>query len=92
MSLQKSGQLNFNTNMKITKAIVVLSGGCQKGVIELSNYQYQNLSHQSMKRVRVGARLAKAMSLSILLTSGVPDRVDAKDLSKAKLMSLVLKE
>lgn len=73
-------------------AIVILGGGRQKGALDLPDYQYQNLSPQSMERLRAGARLAKAINLPILLTGGAPDKIDARDLSEAKVMSMVLKK
>jgi hypothetical protein len=75
-----------------THAIVILGSGRQKGVLDLPEYQYQNLTPQSMERLRAGARLAKVTKLPILLVGGSPDRTDAKDLSEAKVMSMVLKE
>ncbi len=80
------------SNEPSTHAIVILGGGRQKGALDLPDYQYQNLSPQSMERLRAGARLAKAINLPILLTGGAPDRIDARDLSEAKLMSVVLKQ
>jgi uncharacterized SAM-binding protein YcdF (DUF218 family) len=68
-----------------------LGGGRQKGALDLPEYQYQNLSPQSMERLRAGARLAKVSHLPILLTGGAPDRTNAIDLSEAKVMSMVLK-
>jgi uncharacterized SAM-binding protein YcdF (DUF218 family) len=75
-----------------THAIVILGGGRQKGAKDLPEYQYQNTSPQSMERLRAGARLAKVTKLPVLLTGGAPDRTDTKDLSEAKVMSMVLKE
>ena len=75
-----------------TYAIVILGGGRQKGALDLPEYQYQNLSSQSMERLRAGARLAKESNLPILLTGGAPDRADVKDLSEAMVMSMVLKQ
>jgi uncharacterized SAM-binding protein YcdF (DUF218 family) len=75
-----------------THAIVILGGGTQKGAKDLPEYQYQNTSPQSMERLRAGARLAKVTKLPVLLTGGAPDRTDTKDLSEAKVMSMVLKE
>jgi uncharacterized SAM-binding protein YcdF (DUF218 family) len=80
------------SNEVFTHAIVILGGGRQKGALDLPEYQYQNTSPQSMERLRAGARLAKVTKLPILLTGGAPDRTDAKDLSEAKVMSMVLKE
>jgi uncharacterized SAM-binding protein YcdF (DUF218 family) len=76
----------------LTHAIVILGGGRQKGALDLPEYQYQNLSPQSMERLRAGARLAKVSHLPILLTGGAPDRTSATDLSEAKVMSMVLKQ
>ncbi len=80
------------SNEPSTHAIVILGGGRQKGALDLPDYQYQNVSPQSMERLRAGARLAKAINLPILLTGGAPDRIDARDLSEAKVMSMVLKK
>ncbi len=79
-------------NEPSTHAIVILGGGRQKGALDLPDYQYQNLSPQSMERLRAGAKLAKAINLPILLTGGAPDRMDARDLSEAKVMSIILKK
>ncbi len=80
------------SNEASTHAIVILGGGREKGTLDLPEYQYQNLSPQSMERLRAGARLAKDSNLPILLTGGAPDRTDARDLSEAKVMSMVLKK
>jgi uncharacterized SAM-binding protein YcdF (DUF218 family) len=73
-------------------AIVILGGGRQKGVIDLPEYQYQNLGPQSMERLRAGTRLAKETNLPILLTGGAPDRTSDQDLSEAALMKKVLEQ
>lgn len=75
-----------------TFAIVILGSGRQKGALELPEYQHQNLSPQSMERLRAGARLAKVTNLPILLSGGAPDRTAVKDLSEAKVMAMVLKQ
>lgn len=80
------------SNEASTHAVVILGSGRQKGALDLPEYQYQNLSPQSMERLRAGARLAKESNLPILLTGGAPDRTDAKDLSEAMVMSMVLKQ
>jgi uncharacterized SAM-binding protein YcdF (DUF218 family) len=80
------------SNEASTQAIVILGGGRQKGALDLTEYQYQNLSPQSMERLRAGARLAKESNLPILLTGGAPDRTDARELSEAMVMSMVLKQ
>ncbi len=79
------------SNEASTQAIVILGSGRKKGALDLPEYQYQNLSSQSLERLRVGARLAKESNLPILLTGGAPDRTDARDLSEAMVMSVVLK-
>lgn len=43
-----------------------------------------------MEPLRVGARLAKATNLPTLLSGGDPDRTDARDISEAKVISIVL--
>jgi uncharacterized SAM-binding protein YcdF (DUF218 family) len=103
LTLEERQSKDFNANQikkssptevhqqKSNHAIVILGGGRQKGALDLPEYQYQNLGPQSMERLRAGARLAKASQLPILLTGGAPDRTDAKDLSEAKIMSMVLK-
>jgi DUF218 domain len=80
------------SNEATTHAIVILGSGRQKGALDFPEYQYQNLSPQSMERLRAGTRLAKESNLPILLTGGAPDRADAKDLSEAMVMSMVLKQ
>ncbi|TXI11520.1 MAG: YdcF family protein [Polynucleobacter sp.] len=55
-----------------------------------SQYQQQDVSVASMERLRLGARLAKATRLPILVTGGAPDRVNEKDIPEAILMSNVL--
>ena len=103
LTLEERQSKDFNANQikkssptevhqqKSNHAIVILAGGRQKGALDLPEYQYQNLGPQSMERLRAGARLSKASQLPILLTGGAPDRTDAKDLSEAKIMSMVLK-
>ncbi len=58
------GTENIQPNNKIQleihpQAIVILGSGRQKGVIDLPEYEYQNLSPQSIERVRAAMRLAK---------------------------------
>lgn len=74
------------------KAILVLGSGRQNYIIELPSYQYQNLSPQSIERLKSRTRLAKETNLPILIKGGAPDTVDAKDLLEAKIIILVLKE
>ncbi len=86
---------NIQPNNKIQlefhpQAIVILGSGLRKGVIDLTECEYQNLSPQSMERIRAGMRLAKESNLPILVTGGAPDRIGDNDLSEAQLMKKVL--
>ena len=71
-------------------AIVVLGGGRRKGAIESPQYQNQDLSAASLERLRMGARLAKATKLPVLLTGGAPDRTTERDLPEAEVMAQIL--
>lgn len=92
LNVKVQAKINGNIQSKNTHVIVVLGSGRQMGALDLPEYQHQNLSPQSMERLRSGARLAKVTNLPILLTGGAPDRVNAKDLSEARVMSMVLKQ
>ncbi len=75
------------------QAIVILGGGRRKGALETpTEYQQQDLSPNSMERLRYGARLAKQTKLPILVTGGAPDKVSKQDLSEAFVMKLVLEQ
>jgi len=72
------------------QVIVILGGGRRKGAIDVPQYQNQDVSASTMERLRLGSRLAKATHLPVLVTGGAPDRVSAKDIPEAQLMSQVL--
>ncbi len=80
------------SNKEAMQAIIILGGGRQRGALDLLEYQYQNLSPQSIERLRAGATLARVTNLPILLSGGTPDRVEEKDLSEARIMNMVLKQ
>jgi len=73
-------------------AIVILGGGRRKGASELPQYEFQDVSPQTMERVRFGARLATEMNLPILVSGGAPDRTQVNELSEAQVMAKVLEE
>jgi uncharacterized SAM-binding protein YcdF (DUF218 family) len=73
-------------------AIVVLGGGRRKGAIESPQYQNQDLSAAALERLRIGARLARASKLPILLTGGAPDRSAESDLPEAEVMAQILEQ
>ncbi len=53
------------------EVIVILGGGRRKGALETpTEYKQQDLSPNSMERLRYGARLAKQTKLPILVTGG----------------------
>ncbi len=64
----------------------------QKGAKDLPEYQHHIPALNPLRGLRAGARLAKVTKLSALLTGRSPDRIDAKNLTEAKVMSMVLKE
>jgi uncharacterized SAM-binding protein YcdF (DUF218 family) len=75
------------------EVIVILGGGRRKGALETpSEYQQQDLSPNSVERLRYGARLAKQTKLPILVTGGAPDKTSQEDLSEANVMKLVLEQ
>jgi uncharacterized SAM-binding protein YcdF (DUF218 family) len=80
----------INKQEKKAQAIVILGGGRRKGAKEVPEYQGQDISATTMERLRLGARLAKATRLPILVTGGAPDRVGSKDIPEAQLMAQVL--
>lgn len=73
-------------------AIVILGGGRRKGATELPQYQFQDVSPQTMERIRYGARLAREMNLPILVSGGAPDRTQLNELSEAQVMAKVLQD
>lgn len=74
------------------KAIVVLGGGRRKGALESSEYFHQDLSKESLERVRIAARLSKKTRLPILTSGGMPDQTSTKNYPEAQVMAWVLKE
>jgi uncharacterized SAM-binding protein YcdF (DUF218 family) len=84
---QKAGPSN---NPKA--AIVILGGGRTKGALEYPEYNHQDLSKETMMRVRMGARLARATGLPVLVSGGAPDRTRAQDVSEAVVMAQILEQ
>jgi uncharacterized SAM-binding protein YcdF (DUF218 family) len=75
------------------EVIVILGGGRRKGALETPpEYQQQDLSPNSMERLRYGARLAKQTKLPILVTGGAPDKASKQELSEAFVMKMVLEQ
>jgi uncharacterized SAM-binding protein YcdF (DUF218 family) len=75
-----------------SSVIVILGGGVRRGALELPNNQYQDVSKETMERLRMGARLAKQTQFQVLVTGGSPDRTSPNDISEGELMSKVLRE
>ena len=73
------------------QAIVILGGGKRRGALELPEYNFSDVSKETMERLRVGAKLAKQTGLPVLLTGGSPDAISNEDLSEATVMAMVLK-
>ena len=72
---------------------MILGGGRRKGALETHpEHQQQDLSPNSMERLRYGARLAKQTKLPILVTGGAPDKASTQELSEAFVMKLVLEQ
>jgi uncharacterized SAM-binding protein YcdF (DUF218 family) len=74
------------------QAIVILGSGIRAGAKEIPEYQNQDVSSDTMARLRMGARLAKVTHLPLLVTGGRPDKVKAEDLPEGKLMATVLEK
>jgi uncharacterized SAM-binding protein YcdF (DUF218 family) len=80
-------------NSKSPEAIVILGGGRRKGALEVpKEYQQQDLTSNSMERLRHGARLAKQTQLPILVSGGAPDRSSPDELSEGHMMQKVLEQ
>lgn len=75
-----------------TQAIVILGGGVRRGAEELPDYQYQDISKEGMERLRMGARLGKYSHLPILVTGGLPDKTNTKELPEGTMMATVLEK
>jgi uncharacterized SAM-binding protein YcdF (DUF218 family) len=73
-------------------AIVILGGGVRRGALDNGQYQNQDVSKETMERMRMGARLAKITHRPILVTGGSPDRSRQEDLSEGQLMAKVLQD
>ena len=92
--LKQKESLN-NTQSDIqpkNQAIVILGGGIRAGAKEIPEYQNQDVSSETMARLRMGARLAKVTHLPILVTGGRPDKVKPDDLPEGKLMAMILEK
>ena len=74
------------------QAIVVLGGGRRLQVLNAPQYHYQDLSSNSLERVRAAALLAKDRALPILVTGGAPDKSSEQDLPEANVMAWVLEK
>lgn len=86
-----SPMMKSSSAQNLPQAIIILGSGRRMGALDApSQYQQQDVSVASMERLRLGARLAKATRLPILVTGGAPDRVNEKDIPEAILMSYVL--
>ena len=75
---------------KKAQAIVILGGGRRKGALDQEDKHGQDVSASTMERLRLGARLAKASSLPILVTGGAPDRINQTDIPEGHLKAQVL--
>lgn len=73
-------------------AIVILGGGRRRGAAESAQYNFQDLSKQSLERIRYGAQLAKQTGLPIFVSGGQPDRILDTDQAEAWVMSRVLNQ
>ncbi len=74
------------------QAIVVLGGGRRKSALESWDYQQQDLTKDSLERLRYAAWLAKKTHLPILVSGGAPDRTSSEDLAEAKVMQMILEK
>ena len=92
-SIASSSNDMSKVNSANPEVIVILGGGRRKGALETPpEYQQQDLSPNSMERLRYGARLAKQTKLPILVTGSAPDKASKQDLSEAFVMKLVLEQ
>lgn len=74
------------------QAIVILGGGKRRGAVELPEYGFNDVSKETMERLRVGAKLAKKTGLPVLLTGGAPDAASQDTKSEAEVMALVMQQ
>jgi uncharacterized SAM-binding protein YcdF (DUF218 family) len=80
-----------STSVDPKAAIVILGGGRTKGAAEYPQYQNQDLAKETFMRVRLGAQLAKATGLPVLVTGGAPDQTLPQDRSEADVMAQIMK-
>lgn len=71
-------------------AIVILGGGRRRGAIESAQYNFQDLSKQTLERIRYGAQLANQTGLPVLVSGGQPDSISDGDQAEALVMGSVL--
>lgn len=93
--LQKTLKLTHSDQVKIEdspKAIVILSGGRRKGALDAPEYANQDISKETMERLRFGAKLAKQTGLPVLVSGGKPDQTSNAEQAEAELMSWVLQQ
>jgi uncharacterized SAM-binding protein YcdF (DUF218 family) len=85
-----------NATPSVPAAIIVLGGGLRQGALELAPNlalnANQDVSKETMERLRLAARLAKQTQLPILVTGGLPPGAQAGDLSEAAVMARVLND
>lgn len=74
------------------KAIVVLGGGRRLGAKDSPEYFDQDLSKESLERVRMAAKLARHTGLPILTSGGQPDATDSHHQPEAAIMASVLRK
>jgi hypothetical protein len=77
---------------KIIRRSSYWGGGIRAGAKEIPEYQHQDVLKDTMARLRMGVRLAKATHLPILVTGCRPDKVNTEDLPEGKLMATVLEK
>jgi uncharacterized SAM-binding protein YcdF (DUF218 family) len=73
-------------------AIVILGSGRRRGALESAQYNFQDLSKQTLERTRYGAQLAKQIGLAVLVSGGQPDRISDADQAEALVMSAVMEQ
>jgi len=87
---KNSTQFDSQDSQVKPQAIVILGGGVRNGAIELPQYLYQDVSKETMERLRMGARLAKVTNLPVLVTGGRPNKTSANDRTEGEIMAQVL--
>ena len=84
--------ITTNATPSAPAAIIVLGGGLRQGALELAPNANQDVSKETMERLRLAARLTKQTQLPILVTGGLPPGAQAGDLSEAAAMARVLND